>query len=57
MCLVHYVFIALTQHLLPNRPVHASLKFLIVFAATTLLSWLTADGCCESRDSGICCEA
>ncbi len=42
MYLVHYVFITWTQRLVLDRPIHASLKFLFVFLATTFLSWLTA---------------
>jgi glucans biosynthesis protein C len=42
MYLVHYVFITWTQRVVLDRPVHASIKFVFVFLATTLLSWLTA---------------
>jgi surface polysaccharide O-acyltransferase-like enzyme len=42
MYLVHYVYITWTQRLLLDRPIPAALKFLFVFLATTLLSWLTA---------------
>jgi hypothetical protein len=42
MYLVHYVFITWTQRLVLDRPIHASIKFLFVFLATTFLSWLTA---------------
>ena len=42
MYLVHYVYVLWLQRLMLNRPVHASLKFLFVFLATVLLSWLTA---------------
>jgi glucan biosynthesis protein C len=41
MYLVHYVFITWTQRLVLDRPIHAAIKFLFVFLATTLLSWLT----------------
>jgi surface polysaccharide O-acyltransferase-like enzyme len=42
MYLVHYVFVLWTQRLALDWPVHAGVKFLFVFLATTLLSWLTA---------------
>lgn len=42
MYLVHYVYITWMQRLLLYRPIPAALKFLFVFLATTLLSWLTA---------------
>jgi hypothetical protein len=42
MYLVHYVFVMWTQSLMLDLPIHAGLKFLFVFLATTLLSWLTA---------------
>ena len=42
MYLVHYVYITWTQRLLLDRPIPAALKFVFVFLATTLLSWLTA---------------
>ncbi len=41
MYLVHYVFITWTQRLMLNRDLPAQIKFLFVFLATTLLSWLT----------------
>jgi glucans biosynthesis protein C len=42
MYLVHYLFIVWTQRVLLGRPIHAGIKFLFVFLATTLLSWLAA---------------
>ena len=42
MYLVHYVYITWMQRLLLDRPIPAAFKFLFVFLATTLLSWLTA---------------
>ncbi len=42
MYLVHYVYITWMQRLLLYRPIPAVFKFLSVFVATTLLSWLTA---------------
>ena len=42
MYLVHYVFITWTQRLMLDQPIHAGIKFLFVFLATTFLSWLTA---------------
>jgi len=42
MYLVHYVYVLWLQRLMLDRPIHASLKFLFVFLATVLLSWLTA---------------
>jgi acyltransferase-like protein len=42
MYLVHYVFVTWVQRLLLNKPIHAGIKFVIVFLAATLLSWLTA---------------
>jgi hypothetical protein len=42
MYLVHYVYVLWLQRLVLNRPTHASVKFLFVFLATVLLSWLTA---------------
>jgi glucan biosynthesis protein C len=44
MYLVHYVYITWMQRLLLDRPIHAGFKFVFVFLATTLLSWLTAQG-------------
>lgn len=40
--LVHYVFITWTQLLLRDRRIFAGVKFLLVFIATTLLSWMVA---------------
>ncbi len=45
MYLVHYVFITWTQRLMLNRDLPAQIKFLFVFLATTLLSWLTVKAC------------
>jgi hypothetical protein len=42
MYLVHYVYITWTQRLVLDLPIHAGIKFLFVFLATTLLSWMTA---------------
>ncbi len=42
MYLVHYVFITWTQRLMLDLPIQAVFKFLFVFLATVLLSWLTA---------------
>jgi glucan biosynthesis protein C len=42
MYLVHYVYVTWTQRLLMDRPIPAGIKFLFVFLATTLLSWMTA---------------
>jgi glucans biosynthesis protein C len=42
MYLVHYVYITWMQRLLLDRPIPAAFKFLFVFLATTLLSWITA---------------
>ncbi len=42
MYLVHYVFITWTQRLVLHTPVHAGVKFLVVFSLTLSLSWLTA---------------
>lgn len=42
MYLVHYVYVTWTQRLLLDRPIPAAAKFVFVFLATTLLSWLTA---------------
>jgi glucans biosynthesis protein C len=42
MYLVHYVFVLWTQRFMINVPVHAGIKFLVVFPSTVLLSWLTA---------------
>jgi surface polysaccharide O-acyltransferase-like enzyme len=42
MYLVHYVYVTWTQRLMLDLPIHASIKFLFVFFATVLLSWLTA---------------
>jgi len=44
MYLVHYVFVLWMQRLLLDRPVWAGFKFGIVFLATVLLSWITAQG-------------
>jgi glucan biosynthesis protein C len=44
MYLVHYVYITWMQRLLLDRPIPAAFKFVFVFLATTLLSWLTAQG-------------
>jgi glucans biosynthesis protein C len=41
MYLVHYVFVLWLQRLVLNRPVAAGFKFLFVFIATVLLSWVT----------------
>jgi surface polysaccharide O-acyltransferase-like enzyme len=41
MYLVHYVFVLWLQRLVLNRPVAAGFKFLFVFFATVLLSWVT----------------
>ena len=43
MYLVHYVYVLWMQYLFVNRPMHATIKFLFVFLATTLLSWLTVE--------------
>ncbi len=51
MYLVHYVYITWMQRLLLFRPIPAALKFLFVFLATTLLSWLTAQ--CLLRIPGL----
>ena len=45
MYLVHYVYITWTQRLMLNRDLPAQIKFLFVFLATTLLSWLTVEAC------------
>lgn len=42
MYLVHYVYVVWMQRLLLGRPIAAAFKFVLVFLATTLLSWLTA---------------
>jgi len=42
MYLVHYVFITWTQRLVLRAPVHAGVKFIIIFSLTVALSWLTA---------------
>ena len=42
MYLVHYVFITWTQRFVLPVPMHAGLKFLVVFSLTLGLSWLTA---------------
>jgi glucans biosynthesis protein C len=42
MYLVHYVYVTWTQKALLGIPIHASIKFLIVFLTVTLLSWLSA---------------
>lgn len=44
MYLVHYVYVLWMQRLLLDRPIAAGFKFVIVFLATTFLSWLTAQG-------------
>ncbi len=44
MYLVHYVYVLWLQRLVLDRPIHASIKFLFVFFATTLLSWATVQG-------------
>ncbi|MBB5329883.1 acyltransferase family protein [Tunturiibacter gelidoferens] len=41
MYLVHYVFVLWLQRIVLNRPVAAGFKFLFVFFATVLLSWVT----------------
>ena len=41
MYLVHYIYVLWLQRLVLDRPIHPSIKFLIVFLATTLLSWAT----------------
>ncbi len=41
MYLVHYIYVLWMQRLVLDRPIHASIKFLFVFLATTLLSWAT----------------
>ena len=41
MYLVHYVFVLWLQRLLLDRPIHAGIKFVLVFLGTVLLSWLT----------------
>jgi hypothetical protein len=40
--IVHYVYVVWLQRALMDVRCHASLKFLVVFGAATLLSWLTA---------------
>jgi glucan biosynthesis protein C len=40
--LVHYVYVLWMQRLLLDEPIPAAFKFLFVFLASTLLSWLTA---------------
>jgi glucans biosynthesis protein C len=42
MYLVHYIFVLWTQRFMMKVPVHAGIKFLVVFLSTVLLSWLTA---------------
>jgi glucans biosynthesis protein C len=42
--LVHYVYVLWLQRAVMHFEVHASLKFLAVFLAATLFSWLTAQG-------------
>jgi len=42
MYLVHYVFVTWTQRIVLDRPIPVAIKFLFVFLATTLFSWLTA---------------
>lgn len=42
MYLVHYVYVTWMQRLLLDWPIAAAFKFTIVFLATTLLSWFTA---------------
>jgi hypothetical protein len=42
--LVHYVFVVWLQRAVMGVDVHASAKFLIVFAGALALSWLTAQG-------------
>jgi hypothetical protein len=44
MYLVHYVFVLWMQRLLLDRPIWAGFKFAMVFLATVLLSWITAQG-------------
>jgi len=44
MYLVHYVYVLWMQRLLLDRPIWAGFKFAIVFLATVLLSWITAQG-------------
>jgi glucan biosynthesis protein C len=41
MYLVHYIYVLWMQRLVLDRPIPAGIKFLFVFLATTLLSWLT----------------
>jgi glucans biosynthesis protein C len=42
MYLVHYVYVLWMQRLMMDLPIHAAIKFLVVFLSTVLLSWLTA---------------
>jgi glucans biosynthesis protein C len=41
MYLVHYIYVLWMQRLVLYRPIPALIKFLFVFLATTLLSWLS----------------
>ncbi len=41
MYLVHYIYVLWLQILLLSRPIHAGVKFGVVFVGTVALSWLT----------------
>jgi glucans biosynthesis protein C len=41
MYLVHYIYVLWMQRLVLYRPIPARIKFLFVFLATTLLSWVS----------------
>jgi glucan biosynthesis protein C len=43
MYLVHYIYVLWLQRLVFDRPIPAVFKFLFVFLATTLLSWVTVE--------------
>jgi glucan biosynthesis protein C len=50
--IVHYLYVLWLQRALMGSSIHASLKFLIVFAGATWLSWLTAQ--CLLRFPWLC---
>ena len=40
--LVHYLFVLWLQRILMNNPIHAGIKFVLVFSGAAFLSWITA---------------